>query len=282
MRVIPLALRRFVAACVVSNIYGCATTDIRDWEQSLGVTATLLDTSPYPLMAAHNRPWAALRSDTSMPSTPVHVYIEGDGNAYITPTLPSHDPTPRDPVALQLMANDPSPALWLARPCQYVQASHCEPRVWTLDRYSDASLESLMNAMSKMLPADHPVILIGHSGGGTLAMLLAPQLPGVIAVITVAGNLDVARWTQHHRYSPLSGSRDPAQAPPLAPHIMQIHWVGGQDTNIPAQWAIESPQRPGRFVLLAPDTAHVCCWSQTWPTQLRIAEHLLQATRVEH
>ncbi len=268
-------------------ISGCATRDIESWSQSLEVVPVRVDSQPLALMTVRNHAFMALETDRvtdvkagELPA--VHVYIEGDGQAYLRPNLPSDDPTPNEPVALQLMANDPAPALWLARPCQYLRPVACTPALWTLERYGDATIESLHDAIKREVADDQPLILIGHSGGGTLAMLLAPRIKAVKAVVTVAGNINVGRWTQHHRYTPLTGSRDPARESSLPPTITQIHWVGGKDTNIPAQWAIESSQGTEGLVLLAPDAGHVCCWAQTWPDQLRIVQQLLNTTDRRH
>ena len=56
------------------------------------------------------------------------------------------------------------------------------------------------------------LVLIGYSGGGVLAMLLAEQFPATQAVVTVAGNLDTDAWAIEHGYSPLRGSLNPAFA----------------------------------------------------------------------
>ena len=54
------------------------------------------------------------------------VYIEGDGLVWISSSLPSGDPTPRRPLALQLaLAQPQANAAYLARPCQY----HAAPQM---------------------------------------------------------------------------------------------------------------------------------------------------------
>ena len=55
---------------------------------------------------------------------PLTIYIEGDGQAWLTRTQPSLNPTPRNPLALRLAALDKSEnVVYLARPCQYVDLS---------------------------------------------------------------------------------------------------------------------------------------------------------------
>ena len=83
----------------------------------------------------------------------------------------------------------------------------------------------------------HPyrnVVLIGYSGGGTIAWLMAARIPETTRVVTIAANLDIDEWTRIHDYSRLAGSLNPALAPALTPAIEQLHFVGGRDTNVTA------------------------------------------------
>ena len=50
------------------------------------------------------------------------------------------------------------------------------------------------------------VILVGYSGGGAIAVLLAARRLDVAGVITVSADLDLAYWTQRDGLAPLSGS----------------------------------------------------------------------------
>ena len=113
------------------------------------------------------------------------------------------------------------------------------------------------------------VVLIGFSGGGALAMLLAEHVPDTVAVVTIAGNLDVAAWTAHHHYAPLRQSLDPALRPALPPHVLQLHLQGGRDEVVPpaiVQRAIE--RQPGAVGRLYPEFDHRCCWQRAWPELL--------------
>lgn len=77
------------------------------------------------------------------------------------------------------------------------------------------------------------VELFGHSGGATLAVLLAQRVDNVSRVVTIGANLDLAAWCRLHRYSPLSGSVSPVDLPPHRVNLSIRHLVGENDTNTP-------------------------------------------------
>jgi pimeloyl-ACP methyl ester carboxylesterase len=77
------------------------------------------------------------------------------------------------------------------------------------------------------------VAWFGHSGGGTLAVLLAARLPETVAVVTIAANLDTDAWAAYGGHQDLSGSLSPASCPPLSQQIQQRHYAGGKDRVVP-------------------------------------------------
>jgi hypothetical protein len=108
-------------------------------------------------------------------------------------------------------------------------------------------------------------------------MLLAERLSRVSAVVTLAGNLDVVRWTQLHGYSPLRGSLNPAERAPLPHRIRQWHWMGGRDRNVPP--ASVRPVLAGGAstrVEVLPDIDHRCCWEEVWPRLLGAMEQRVE------
>jgi hypothetical protein len=204
----------------------------------------------------------------------LHVYLENDGTPWSSRYVVATDPTPRRPVMLELMALDSAPVLYLGRPCYSSgkRLPSCTPSVWTYERYSARVVDSLAAALRRYLqgtPFAH-VALFGHSGGGTLAVLLAERVPETVAVVTLAGNLDLAGWTAYHRYTPLTGSLDPAVRAPLDPRILQWHYAGGRDGNVPASLIHRyASGRPGVRMVEIAEFDHVCCWSRAWPEILR-------------
>jgi hypothetical protein len=196
----------------------------------------------------------------------LHVYLDGDGTPWRR-GHPEPDPTPREPLVLELMARDPGAARYLGRPCYHGLGarSPCAPRDWNEGRYAPEVVASLAAAVRALAAeaGSSRVALLGHSGGGTLAMLVAPRVPEVVAVVTVAANLDVEAWAAA-REIPLSGSLDPARLGPLPAGIVQRHYAGGRDRVVPPALVARAPIPPGSLRVVA-EFDHVCCWRERWP-----------------
>jgi pimeloyl-ACP methyl ester carboxylesterase len=203
------------------------------------------------------------------------VYIEGDGRAWNTPWSASTDPTPTDPIGLKLAAADPSrPLLYLARPCQYVPAVGCDDRLWTRARLSEEVVDVFQQVINQEMrrTGSQRLALIGYSGGGALATLLAERRRDVAWLVTVAGNLDLAEWTRVERVAPLSDSFDPADDAAAIGRIPQIHFAGEHDDVVPPAIVQSFLRRlpavaPARMVIV-PGYDHICCWAETWGRRL--------------
>jgi hypothetical protein len=199
----------------------------------------------------------------------LRVYIEHDGTPWIEASLVSGDPTPRRPFALELMARDSGPRLLLGRPCYFAptEGARCDPLVWTHERYSPEVVGSMVAALRRFLAA-HPfrdVVLIGYSGGGTIAWLMGERMPEVTGVVTIAANLDTDEWARVHGYSRLAGSLNPALEPPLPPGVAQWHFYGGRDGNVtPAVVLSFARRHPGARVIEIAEFDHECCWIERW------------------
>ena len=198
----------------------------------------------------------------------LHVYLDGDGTPWLRKHVPATDPTPHNPMMLDLMSLDPSTSVYLGRPCYQGlnQDKACIPEVWTDGRYSDAVVASMAAALDRLSADYSAFVLLGYSGGGTLAMLMAERLPKTETVITVAGNLDTARWAEFHKQQPLSGSLNPATRPSLPSRIRQMHFAGADDDNVPPALIHDSIalQQGARFKVF-PKQDHSCCWREVWP-----------------
>jgi len=204
------------------------------------------------------------------------IYIEGDGQSWITRHRPASDPTPSDPTALKLALSDPAPrVLYLGRPCQYTSADtarQCHPRHWTTARYSLQVIQAMDNAVdqAKSLLGAQAVELVGYSGGGAIAVILASRRSDVLRVITVAGNLDHRAWTTLHGVTPLWESLNPMDVAEQVGQIPQVHFVGAKDDVVPPSLTrnfVRKAQGHARLVVVE-GFGHHCCWTDDWASLL--------------
>ena len=208
-------------------------------------------------------------------NTILTIYLEGDGLAWINASLISLDPTPIKPVGLAMALRHPKGAVaYLARPCQYVEGADtqgCSTQYWTNLRFAPEVVESANQAIDllKQQFQATQLVLVGYSGGGAVAALVAARRHDVALLVTVAGNLDHRVWTGLHHATPLTGSLNPADAWPELQEIPQLHFVGGKDRIIPPEVAksfvthFPADRRPEIRVI--PDFDHTCCWAEQWP-----------------
>jgi hypothetical protein len=201
---------------------------------------------------------------------PLFVYLEGDADPQRVAARLPFDGTPRHTLALELMGADPGPALYLGRPAQL--GARAPARSWTRARYGEEVVLSLAAALGRSgATRDHRgLVLVGVSGGGTLATLLAERIPEARALVTVGANLDVAAWARHRGEPPLVESLDPARRPPLRASLIQLHLQGERDQIVPpATTAAFLARQPSPRVRLVPEFDHRCCWVSVWPEVAR-------------
>ena len=208
---------------------------------------------------------------SGLPSKTLHIYLDGDGTPWAV-GRPSDDPTPRNPLLLRLMALDKAPAVYVGRPCYHgvTAIGGCSSRFWLKDRYSEEVVSSLAAIVNKLLSDGHyqKVTWFGHSGGGTLAVLLASRFQQTVSVVSVAANLDVEAWAAYTQHIDLSGSLNPAHLPPLPRTVLQRHYAGSEDRVVPPPLMAKAAAQLGSELLIINDYDHVCCWEQLWPAIL--------------
>ncbi len=257
--------------CLFLLIQGCATPSEKYLNTAiqLGLSNQLLVGSPYQHRLFIND--LAHRSETI---EELHVYLDGDGTPWTAGIIIADDPTPRNPLVLQMMAKDALPAVLLGRPCYYGlnKAFPCTESLWTSHRYTTEVVASMAAALQQWMSTKKigHLMLIGFSGGGTLATLLAPHLENTSTVVTIAANLDVVAWSQFHHYLPPAGSLNPMQDAHIPANVRQFHLAGLRDENVPAK-IIESfsqTQKNARYLPM-PDYGHACCWLDMWPEFLK-------------
>ncbi len=204
----------------------------------------------------------------------LHIYLGGDGSPWIQHRWIASNPTPRNSFILQLMQQDTRAALFLGRPCYHglMENPLCRNTLWTDARYGEEVIQAMANAITQLTQqyAAQKIVLIGFSGGGTLAVLLSEHVSKLHGLITIAANLDTTAWTKHHGYSPLFASLNPMQRPRILPTIWQLHLAGAKDSNIPRQH-IQAfvDKQPNAELLVFNDYTHRCCWVDIWPNILQ-------------
>jgi dienelactone hydrolase len=213
---------------------------------------------------------------------PANIYIEGDGKAWVSRREISLDPTPVNPVGLHLASKDAAENLaYIARPCQYTKlldtSKPCDSAYWTNRRFSPEVIDAYNEALDD-IKARYDITgfnLIGYSGGGTVAALLAAQREDVLSLRTVAGNLDHQAHSAHHNVSYLDGSQNPPDYAARLSAVPQMHFIGGQDTIVPPL-ILESylqalgPASPCVHYSLIQQASHDTGWVDKWPDLLKV------------
>jgi len=256
------------SSCVSLHETRCLDADLIAYDARLKKTE--VKTDPFVLTAY---------SRIDKKGEPVHIYIEGDGYAWITPTRISSDPTPRQSLALELATKDPAPnVIYLARPCQYTPEecdSACGPYYWTNGRFSEPVVKSVDQAVAYFVKeAGAPgVHFTGYSGGAAVAVLVAARRNDVLSLTTVAGNLDPEAVNKAHDASSLEGSLNPMDFAENVKNIPMRHFIGTLDNTVPSSIARSFAERCGdssaRSITEINRATHSDGWEEHWPELLR-------------
>ena len=257
---------------------GCVATSLQPRPQIASAIAEDARWQPLDLETATYRLRLYLPKERQ-PRRQIAVYIEGDGLAWIDQATPSSDPTPRDPIALRLATtHHTASAAYIARPCQYTleaEINRCQTAVWTNARYSEPVIAATSQAIDhiKSVFQAQEIVLVGYSGGGVVAALLAARRPDISLLVTVAANLDTEFWTRHHSVSPLAGSLNPADFGSTLKRQRQIHFVGSDDVIVPPSvarsYALKIDKTLLQNIRKIEDADHTCCWDELWPAIAR-------------
>jgi len=212
-------------------------------------------------------------------SDKIDIYIEGDGRAWESKYKLSYDPTPSNPVALRLAAADPADNIaYIARPGQYSFSGlpDCDPQYWSNRRFSPEVVESIDKAIDiiKQKSGAQYLELVGFSGGGAIAVLVAAKRRDVRALRTVAGNLNTAAFCSYHHVSQLEGSINPLDVALKVAHIPQRHFVGSKDRIVPlaiAESFVQMEQDNGaKRITVVDGISHNGDWQRRWRDLLEI------------
>ena len=220
-----------------------------------------------------HRVWASHNRSTEIntkTNEQLRIYIHGDGQAWLSPTLIAADPSPAYLLSFDLWQKDPNHSILLGRPCYFgVADQHCNAGYWTNARFSEEVVISLAAQVKEvsMTNRNKEIWLIGYSGGGTLATLIADRVEQVNVLVTLAAVLDTDAWTNHHAFSPLNHSLNPADLK-LREALQQYHFVGNKDRIAPKEINNKFFQLNDVNVIENPGFDHDCCWVKNWPKLL--------------
>jgi hypothetical protein len=249
----------FAAVCLVS-LSACALRP--DWQQ-LATAGNLesrwLDAGRFRHLVLSNE----------IRGSHLRIYVEGDGGPWIRENRVSVDPTPTNPVLLQLMHDATHPAVYLGRPCYFGSATsrECEQRWWTFDRYGRVVVDSMCaaaNQLSRQRGAQ-TVQLIGYSGGGAIVAGMSACTEHLVSFSTIAGNLEPNAWAGHHGYSPLRDLSPLVAAASRQSDVKEAHWQCRDDLNIPPSITDDYFAARKRAIRhIVGSCTHATGWQQYW------------------
>lgn len=257
-------LAALLTACLLAACAGDPTAHADAMAQPAGLRRDQVRAGDFVLTAY----FRITRSDQ-----PLTVYIEGDGLAWRRRDLPSDDPTPHRALGLSLAAADTGAnVVYLARPCQFTPMSanpRCAVTYWTDKRYAEevvASMDAAVTHYLRRLPGQR-VDLVGYSGGGALAVLIAARRQDVASLRTVAGNLDHVAVNRLHRVSPMQGSLNAIDVASRVAAIPQLHVSGADDEVVPTAVTRNFVAAVGSCAQLrvVDGMAHESDWAARWP-----------------
>ena len=277
---------KLLSMLLISLMAGCATLDRNAHADALaaqaGLKRELIDTDGFVLTA-----YARI----SRRDEPLDLYIEGDGLAWISHSEPSLDPTPREATGLALAAADPAPnVVYVARPCQFTPMAmnpRCGVPYWTSKRFAPEVVASMNEAVSRFAArvSRQRINLMGYSGGGALAVLIAARRTDVASIRTMAGNLDDEFVNRLHGVSSMPQSENAIDFASRVASIAQVHFSGADDTVVPPVVAQRFVDATGGRCVQArtvPDMTHDGDWSRRLPALLRVRPVCVGPTRIHH
>ena len=131
---------------------------------------------------------------------------------------------------------------------------------------SDEVVNSI-NVAIKNITHNQPVDIIGYSGGGGVAVLVAARNSQIRSIVTVAGLLDHVAFNQYHNVRPMVGSLNPIDIATKVRNIPQIHYTGGDDKIVPAFIAdkfVQVANSPCVKQEIVPGVSHDSGWEKMW------------------
>lgn len=206
---------------------------------------------------------------------PANIYIGGDGAFPI-----NEDSSPYNPVALHLAAHDKSDNVaYIARPCQFSGMADADAQCDAAYGKERSFAPEVINAYNTALDGMKrryslsEFNLIGYDGGAAIAALLAAQREDVASLRSVAGNLDPAAKNAYDKIPAWEESLTPIDYANSLKFVPQMHFIGGQDNDIPPAILHSYLQALGDSKCveykLIQEAEHDSGWTDKWPSLLR-------------
>ncbi|OAN54699.1 hypothetical protein A6A04_12155 [Paramagnetospirillum marisnigri] len=256
---------------VLAALSGCSSVEDRNGlADSIGARAGMARTV---VAAERFNLLAYIRAQS--PGQSLTVYFEGDGKGWVG-GRPPINPTPTDPLALRLAAQDGSGNVaYVARPCQFVdldREARCDESYWTGRRYAPEVVDAMNRAVDHLKARSRAsaVDLVGYSGGGAIAVLVASRRTDVASIRTVAGNLDHVALHANHGVSQMPQSLNAIDVAPALARVPQVHYSGGRDPWVPPFVASRYAVRAGADSCVKSETFSGATHTEGWVEQWRM------------
>lgn len=197
--------------------------------------------------------------------------IESDGRRWPSRHRPPTDPSPSNSLAIGLAIEESKwgSVAYIGRPCQYGQRhlrDECNPKLWTDDRYGETVISEVNRVIDDLIAATKVkrIRLIGHSGGGTVAAIVAARRTDVDCVITIAAPLDTDKWSKVMGTTRLHGSYNPSDLYDRVSGIPQDHLAGSDDRIVPPDSIATEAGKTGFQLRILSGFNHFSPWLEHW------------------
>ncbi len=224
-----LLISFMLSSCIKTGSGGIRSFEANSFAKKHGFTKKLVKGGDF---------WLTTYQHITDKNKPYVFYIESDGfiNLKDRPFQISTNPTPLHPMLLKLAARDERPNIvYIARPCQYTEPNlnpQCDQSYWMNKRMSEEVIYSINDAIGK-INNSQKFSLVGYSGGGGIAVLIAARNKNVKDVLTIAANLDHVAFNKYHNARPMLGSLNPIDFASKIRDLPQLHVSGGRDETVP-------------------------------------------------
>ncbi|MFA4995450.1 MAG: hypothetical protein WC521_09150 [Bdellovibrionales bacterium] len=203
---------------------------------------------------------------------PITVYIEGDVRGWTPMAALGVDATPDEYLGLRLATLDPTKnVVVISHPCQFnINDPACHNKTWKNGRLATQIYDSINRALDyvvSVIPRSR-LNLVGYSGGGAIAAVMAARRRDVVSLRTIAGNLDPDGNGRTHSAVPQYDYIDPMEGAPRLSMLPQEHFVGENDALVPSFLTGNFVRAVGQniCVKITPiaDATHKTGWEEAW------------------